>query len=157
MACLWDMCAHTDYSSDTITMKPHRQKRLYWIGAILLGVGAATSLAIYALGQNVNLYFTPSQLAMHPPSPNASFRIGGMVKKGSFFRKPQSLTVYFVLTDYQKEIAVEYTGILPALFREGQGIVVQGKRDIRGTFIANQVLAKHDEKYMPPGMVNKSK
>lgn len=138
-------------------MKPQRKKRLYWILAILLGVGSATSLAIYALGQNVNLYFTPGQFAANPPPHNATFRIGGMVKEKSFSRKPQSLTVYFVLTDYQKEVPVEYTGILPALFREGQGIVVQGKRNAQGRFIADQVLAKHDEKYMPPGMLDAQK
>jgi cytochrome c-type biogenesis protein CcmE len=158
MACIWNNCSGTDYTSDTITiMKPHRRKRLYWIGAILLGVGSATSLAIYALGQNVNVYFTPSQFATNPPPHHASFRMGGMVKEKSFSRKPQSLTVYFVLTDYQKEVSVEYTGILPALFREGQGIVVQGKLDPHGRFIADQVLAKHDEKYMPPGMAGLQK
>jgi len=132
-------------------MKPHRRRRLYWIMAILFGVGTATSLAIYALGQNVNLYFTPSQLVANYPPAGHVFRIGGMVKKSSFIREANSLKVHFVLTDYQDEVLVEYTGILPTLFREGQGVVVQGKLNREGKFIADQVLAKHDEKYMPPG------
>jgi cytochrome c-type biogenesis protein CcmE len=136
-------------------MKPHRKKRLYWIIAILLGVGTATSLAIYALGQNVNLYFTPSQLAANHPPANHTFRIGGMVEKGSFVREANSLTVHFVLTDYESEVPVTYTGILPTLFREGQGVVVQGKLAGDGKFTADQVLAKHDEKYMPPGIAPK--
>jgi cytochrome c-type biogenesis protein CcmE len=133
-------------------MKPHRRKRLYGIMAVLLGVGLAASLTIYALGQNVNLYFTPSQLALNPPLDNHIFRLGGMVKKASLVRKPNSLTVNFILTDYQHEIMIEYTGILPALFRDGQGVVIQGKLTTSGKFIADQVLAKHDEKYMPPGL-----
>lgn len=133
-------------------MKKHRKKRLYWIIAILLGVGSATSLAIYALGQNVNLYFTPSQLAQNHPPASHTFRLGGMVKKNSFVREAKTLTVHFVLTDYESDVLVEYTGVLPALFREGQGVVVQGKLDSQGKFIADQVLAKHDEKYMPPGV-----
>lgn len=133
-------------------MKPHRRQRLYWIIAILFGVGTAASLTIYALGQNVNLYFTPSQMTLNQPLAGHVIRMGGMVKKQSFTRKPNSLTVYFTVTDYQHEVAVEYTGILPTLFREGQGVVVQGKLNKTGKFMADQVLAKHDEKYMPPGV-----
>jgi cytochrome c-type biogenesis protein CcmE len=135
-----------------IPMKPHRRRRLYFIIAILAGVSMAVSLAIYALGQNVNLYYTPTQLALAQSPPRQMFRMGGMVKVGSFVRQPDSLKVHFVLTDYQHELPVQYTGILPALFREGQGIVVQGKLNPQGAFMADQVLAKHDEKYMPPGI-----
>lgn len=135
-----------------IPMKPHRRRRLYFILVILLGVSLAVSLAIYALGQNVNLYYTPTQLVAEQAPPQQVFRMGGMVKQGSFVRQPNSLQLRFVLTDYQHEVPVQYTGILPALFREGQGIVVQGRLNAQGVFIADQVLAKHDEKYMPPGI-----
>ncbi len=131
-------------------MKPNRRRRLYFIFAILIGAGAAVSLAIYALGQNINLYFTPSQMAAGQAPLQQTLRMGGMVKKGSFQRVPNTMQVHFVLTDYQQEVSVHYTGILPALFREGQGIVVQGKLNAQGQFVADQVLAKHDEKYMPP-------
>lgn len=133
-------------------MKPQRKKRLYFIIAILIGVSAAASLAIYALGQNMNLYFTPSQVVAGEAPINHTFRMGGMVKQNSFKRVPNTLQINFVLTDYQQEIPVQYIGILPALFREGQGIVVQGKLNSSGEYTADQVLAKHDEKYMPPGL-----
>lgn len=135
-------------------MKPHRKKRLYRVTGILCGVGFAASLAIYALGQNVNLYFTPGQLATSQPPTNHVFRIGGMVKKNSFKRETGTLKVYFVLTDFIHEVPVQFTGILPTLFREGQGVVVQGKLNKNGIFMADQVLAKHDEKYMPPGILD---
>lgn len=135
-------------------MKPHRKKRLYAIGGILIGVAIAACLAIYALGQNVNLYLTPSQVVQHAAIEDHPFRMGGMVKKGSVQRTPHSLHVTFVLTDFAHDIPVQYTGILPALFREGQGLVVQGKLNAQHIFVATEVLAKHDEKYMPPG-VNK--
>lgn len=133
-------------------MKPHRKKRLYTILVILLGVTLSASLAIYALGQNVNLYFTPSQAVINKAPIDKTLRMGGMVKKGSVKREADSLKVYFTLTDYEYETSVEYTGILPALFREGQGIVAQGKLNAARTLIADQVLAKHDEKYMPPNI-----
>jgi cytochrome c-type biogenesis protein CcmE len=133
-------------------VKPHRKKRLYTILIILLGVSLSASLAIYALGQNVNLYFTPSQAVINKAPIDRALRIGGMVKKGSVQRASDSLKVSFILTDYEYETPVEYTGILPALFREGQGIVAQGKLNAARVLIADQVLAKHDEKYMPPGI-----
>ena len=131
-------------------MKRHRQKRLYWILLILCGVSLAVGLAIYALGQNMNVYLTPAQLAEHQPEVGRVFRMGGMVKKGSFKRTANGLDVIFVLTDHAHDITVKYTGILPTLFKEGQGIVAQGKLNQQGIFLADQVLAKHDEKYMPP-------
>lgn len=133
-------------------MKPHRKKRLYWIIGILCGVSLAASLTIYALGQNINLYFTPSQLLDNQPPTHHVFRMGGMVKKNSFKREAGTLKVDFILTDFVHEVPVQFTGILPTLFREGQGVVVQGKLNKDGVFMADQVLAKHDEKYMPPGM-----
>jgi cytochrome c-type biogenesis protein CcmE len=133
-------------------MKLHRKKRLYMILVILVGVALAASLAIYALGQNINLYFTPTQAIVDKAPLDRTIRIGGMVKEGSVQRVADSLTVNFTLTDYEHEVPVQYTGILPALFREGQGIVAQGKLNETGTLIAAEVLAKHDEKYMPPNI-----
>ena len=133
-------------------MKLHRKKRLYMILVILLGVALAASLAIYALGQNVNLYFTPSQALIDNAPIERTLRIGGMVKEGSVERESDSLKVYFTLTDYEYEVPVQFVGILPVLFREGQGIVAQGKLNDAGTLMADQVLAKHDEKYMPPNI-----
>lgn len=133
-------------------MKPLRKQRLYYIIAILLGMSIAASLVIYALGQNVNLYFTPQQVQAKQAPLGRVIRMGGMVKENSFVRVPNSLVVHFVLTDYHQEIPVQFTGVLPALFREGQGVVVQGKLDAANHFLADQVLAKHDENYMPPGL-----
>jgi cytochrome c-type biogenesis protein CcmE len=133
-------------------MIPKRKRRLYLVIYILSGVSLAVSLVIYALGQNVNLYFTPSQWVKASMPPQREVRLGGMVKKGSFKRQPNSLQVSFIVTDYKQEVLVQYTGILPALFKEGKGVVVQGKRNAQGYFIADQVLAKHDEKYMPPSL-----
>lgn len=131
-------------------MRSSRKKRLYFILGILLGVSAAVSLAIYALGQNVDLYFTPSQLLNQHSLPQHSFRLGGMVALGSVRRVPNSLEVSFQVTDFRKTLTVHYTGILPALFREGQGIVVEGHLGSDGAVTASQVLAKHDENYKPP-------
>ena len=133
-------------------MKAQRKQRLYFILAGIVGVSIAVSLVIYALGQNINLYYTPSQVAEGQAPKNHIFRIGGMVKSGSIQRIPHSLQVNFALTDYQNTLIIHYTGILPALFHENQGIVVQGKFDSTGRYIAEQVLAKHDEKYMPPNI-----
>lgn len=131
-------------------MKPHRKKRLYAIMAIVFGVGIAVTLMIYALGQNINVYLTPSQVVANPMLTQRVIRMGGMVKSGSVRRDPTDLTVYFTVTDFHHEVAVRYRGILPTLFRAGQGVVVQGKLASRQEFVADQVLAKHDENYMPP-------
>ena len=132
-----------------------RKKRLYFIIAILIGVGSAVSLSLYALGQNINLYYTPSQLVSDHVPEGKLIRLGGMVKDGSLHRVKDTLKVSFVLTDYHQTREVKFKGILPALFREGQGIVVQGKLNKSGILIADQVLAKHDSKYMPPGLTPK--
>lgn len=136
-------------------MKIHRKKRLYVIIAVLFGVGLSAFLVFYALGQNVNLYFTPTQVFEHQAPAKHSFRMGGMVQKSSVVRTEGSLDVDFVVTDFNHEVAVHYNGILPALFREGQGVVIEGKLE-NNKIIATQVLAKHDEKYMPPGLTNKN-
>ena len=135
-----------------LTLNRRHKKRLYLVAVIFIGVAAAVSLALYALGQNINLYYTPSQLLTDHVPIDKVIRLGGMVKKGSVHRTPDSLKVSFVLTDYHHNREVTFKGILPALFREGQGIVVQGKLTKNGILKADQVLAKHDNKYMPPGI-----
>jgi cytochrome c-type biogenesis protein CcmE len=121
-------------------------------GAIVLGgllaVGTAAALVLNALNSNIALYVTPSEVAAGKAPRGQAFRIGGMVKDGSLRR--ENLTVHFVVTDTAREIPVSYTGILPDLFKEGKGAVVQGRLDADGTFAASEVLAKHDENYMPP-------
>jgi cytochrome c-type biogenesis protein CcmE len=128
-------------------MKP-RQKR----AAIIAGGLAALALAAYfvlnAFESNLVFFFTPSQIASGEAPKNRTFRVGGMVREGSI--KRDNLTVAFVVTDSVKEVSVSYTGILPDLFREGKGVVAQGKLGDDGKFVATEVLAKHDENYMPP-------
>lgn len=131
-------------------MHPVRKKRIIAIVAILVVLAAAIGLVMYALSQNINLFYSPAQIAAGEAPSNVTIRAGGMVVKGTVERDAQSLNVAFVVTDYQQTLRVEYQGILPDLFREGQGIVAQGKLDERGVLVASEVLAKHDEKYMPP-------
>ena len=126
-----------------------RQKRMVTVVAILAGVGIATTFALKAFNQNLLYYYSPSQIAKGEAPSNRSFRVGGLVQNNSLHRQPGSLEVTFVVTDFQKEIPVSYTGVLPDLFREGQGIIARGK--LQGNhFVAEEVLAKHDENYMPP-------
>ena len=128
-------------------MKPRRQ-RMILIGLVLVGVVASLTLALRAFRENLVYFFSPTQVAAGE-APDRAFRLGGMVVEKSVERDPGSLTVRFVLTDFVQTIPVEYTGVLPDLFREGQGIVAIGQ--LRGrTFVAEEVLAKHDENYMPP-------
>ena len=127
-----------------------RRKRLYVVLGILSGVTASVALAVMASRQNIMFYYDPSQVATGHAPAQKRFRIGGMVVKGSVERKPGDLQVRFVLTDFAHEVPVEYTGVLPDLFREGQGIIAHGTMSSGGTFVADEVLAKHDEKYMPP-------
>nr|A6W0T5.1 RecName: Full=Cytochrome c-type biogenesis protein CcmE; AltName: Full=Cytochrome c maturation protein E; AltName: Full=Heme chaperone CcmE [Marinomonas sp. MWYL1] len=131
-------------------MHPVRKKRLLVITAIVLILSAAVGLVMYALQQNINLFFSPSQIAMGEAPLNVIIRAGGMVVKGSVKRNSDTLAVAFDVTDFQYKVTIEYRGILPDLFREGQGIVAQGKLNNDGVFEATEVLAKHDEKYMPP-------
>jgi cytochrome c-type biogenesis protein CcmE len=132
-------------------MQPKRKRRLLALCFILVGIAIAVSLSLYALKQNINLYFTPSQIKVAPKA--QLVRIGGLVQEGSVKRIAQSLQVKFVLTDGKAQVPVDYTGILPDLFREGQGIIAQGKLDPQGKLIATEVLAKHDERYQPPKSV----
>lgn len=133
-------------------MKPQRKKRLLLALFIVIGVGIAAGLALFALRQSINLYYTPTQLLSANLAKNQEIRLGGMVKNGSVHFAATGIAVNFILTDYKKQIKVAYNGILPALFREGQGIVTEGKLNSQGIFIADQVLAKHDANYMPPGI-----
>jgi len=129
---------------------PKRRKKLILILALLAGTGIIVGLVLYALSQNINLFFSPSDMAQGKAPAHQRIRAGGMVREGSLVRASDSLTVRFVITDFAEDVKVEYTGILPDLFREGQGIVAQGKLNDDGVFLADEVLAKHDEKYMPP-------
>jgi cytochrome c-type biogenesis protein CcmE len=128
-------------------MKP-RQKRIALIVGGLVSLAIAATLALNALDSNIALYVTPSEIAAGKSPQGKAFRIGGLVKEGSV--KRNDMTVRFVVTDTVKEIPVAYTGILPDLFRDGKGAVVQGRLGSDGVFVASEVLAKHDENYMPP-------
>lgn len=128
-------------------MKP-RHKRIALILGGLVTLGIAAGFVLNALKSNVALFYTPTQVAAGEAPKDRLFRIGGLVKEGSI--KRQDLTVRFIVTDTAKDIPVAYTGILPDLFREGKGAVVQGKLGGDGVFTATEVLAKHDENYMPP-------
>ena len=128
-------------------MKP-RQKRIALIAGGLAAIGIASALVLNALDSNIALYVTPSEVAAGKAPQGKAFRIGGMVKEGSIQRK--ELTVHFVITDTARDIPVAYTGILPDLFKEGKGAVIQGRLGTDGLFTASEVLAKHDENYMPP-------
>ena len=125
-----------------------RQKRIALIVGGLASLAVAAGLALNALDSNIALYVTPSEVAAGKSPQGKAFRIGGLVKQGSV--KRQDMTVRFVITDTVKEIPVAYTGILPDLFRDGKGAVVQGRLGGDGVFTATEVLAKHDENYMPP-------
>ncbi|GGC07101.1 cytochrome c-type biogenesis protein CcmE [Marinobacterium zhoushanense] len=131
-------------------MNPKRKQRLLIVLFIVVGVGVAVGLTLFALNQNINLFYSPSQIAEGEAPQGTRIRAGGMVVDGSVQRSTESLAVSFDITDYDKVVRVEYTGILPDLFREGQGIVAQGELDSRGVLQAVEVLAKHDENYMPP-------
>jgi cytochrome c-type biogenesis protein CcmE len=123
-------------------------KRGAVIAAGLLALGTASALVLNALNSNIALYVTPSEVAAGKAPEGRAFRIGGMVKQGSLRR--DDLTVHFVITDLAREVPVAYTGLLPDLFKEGKGAVVQGRLEAGGGFTASEVLAKHDENYMPP-------
>ncbi len=131
-------------------MNPKRKKRLLIVLFILGGAGTAIGLTLYALSQNINLFYSPTQIAKGEAPLNTRIRAGGMVVDGSVVRDPDSLRVEFAVTDFENSVPIVYSGILPDLFREGQGIVAQGEMDAQGKLQAVEVLAKHDENYMPP-------
>lgn len=127
-----------------------RQKRFALIGLGLVAIALATTLILNAFRSNLVFFFTPTQVANGEVPKGRSFRIGGMVEKGSLIRENDGLTVHFVVTDTVKSVPVTFKGILPDLFKEGKGAVAQGQLEANGTFHASEVLAKHDENYMPP-------
>lgn len=131
-------------------MTPTRKKRLYLVVMILVGIGVATVLAINAFNENLMFFYSPSEVVAGKAPRDHVFRVGGMVTQGSVKRPTGDLTVRFDLTDNVETVPVEYTGILPDLFREGQGTVSKGRLRDDGVFVADEVLAKHDENYMPP-------
>ena len=130
-------------------MKP-RTKRIAMVAGGLTALAVVAGLVLSAFQQNLVFFFTPSQVAANEAPLGKTFRIGGMVETGSVKRQPDGVTVRFVVTDTAKSVPVEYRGALPDLFREGKGVVAQGRVGPDGVFQASEVLAKHDENYMPP-------
>lgn len=130
-------------------MKP-RHKKLMFIAIGLAGLGIAAALVLNAFRSNLVFFFSPTQVMANEAPQGKTFRLGGLVQQGSLQREADGLTVHFVVTDTAKNIPVEYKGILPDLFKEGKGVVTQGKLGADGVFRAEEVLAKHDENYMPP-------
>ena len=128
-------------------MKP-RHKKAAIIGGVLCAVGAATALVLNAFNSNLVFFYTPTQIAAKEAPTGRTFRIGGMVESGTVVR--QGVTVRFMVTDTAKTVPVKYDGVLPDLFKEGKGVVAQGQLGPDGVFVAREVLAKHDENYMPP-------
>ena len=130
-------------------MKP-RHKRFAFIAAGVAALALAAWLVLGAFEKNLVFFFTPTQVAANEAPVGRTFRVGGLVERGSVKRQPDGVTVQFVVTDTAKSIPVAYRGVLPDLFREGKGVVTQGRLGPDGTFLASEVLAKHDENYMPP-------
>ena len=127
-----------------------RQRRMALVALIVLGVGSAAAFALTAFQENLLYFYSPSDVIAGKAPKDRTFRVGGMVPEGSFTRASGSLEARFVLTDYAENVKVSYTGVLPDLFREGQGVIARGRMGTDGVFIAEEVLAKHDENYMPP-------
>jgi len=131
-------------------MTPVKKQRLILILLMVTGVATAVTFALKSFNENLMYFFSTTEVAEGKAPEQAKFRLGGMVVNGSIERPNDGLMVRFVLTDYSKQVTVEYTGILPDLFREGQGIVANGRLNKNNVFVAEEVLAKHDENYMPP-------
>jgi len=131
-------------------MNPIRKQRIYALIAIVVGSILAVYLVVSALSKNLNLFYSPTDLLNNDLSPDTLIRAGGMVREGSIKRSDTSLSIEFVVTDFKNDLKIKYSGILPDLFSEEAGVVVQGYLEKEGTFRAIEVLAKHDENYMPP-------
>ena len=131
-------------------MNPIRKQRIYALIAIVVGSILAVYLVVSALSKNLNLFYSPTDLLNNDLSPETLIRAGGMVREGSIKRSDTSLSIEFVVTDFKNDLKIKYSGILPDLFSEKSGVVVQGYLENEGTFRAIEVLAKHDENYMPP-------
>ncbi|MCA3017885.1 MAG: cytochrome c maturation protein CcmE [Rhodocyclaceae bacterium] len=127
-----------------------RVKRFVWVAVGVATIAVAVALVLRAFNSNLVFFFTPTEVSQNKAPKDRTFRIGGLVTEGSVQRKPDGLTVAFTVTDTMQSIPVRYTGILPDLFKEGKGVVAQGKIGGDGVFTASEVLAKHDENYMPP-------
>jgi len=138
-------------------MTPARKKRLFLISLMVAGVAVGVGLALKSLDENIMFFFTPTEVRAGKAPGNKLFRMGGMVVDGSVSRPGDGLTVQFDLTDNERQVTVKYAGILPDLFREGQGIIANGKLNDDGEFVAQEVLAKHDENYMPPELAGMHK
>jgi cytochrome c-type biogenesis protein CcmE len=134
-------------------MKPKR-RRLYFVGAGMLLLGLAAALVLYAINDTLVFFYSPSELAAKQVPPGRTLRIGGLVETGSMARDADGATIHFRVTDTAQAVPVVYKGILPDLFREGQGVVAEGKMGADGVFVAAEVLAKHDENYMPKEVVD---
>ena len=134
-----------------MTLTP-RRRRMVLVGLIVLGVGAATAFALTAFQDNLLYFYPPSDVAAGKAPADRVFRLGGMVEEGSLKREAGSMEVRFVVTDFQKDVTVSYSGVLPDLFRPGQGVIARGRLGADGVFVAQEVLAKHDENYMPPAV-----
>ena len=135
-------------------MRLRKRQRLMLVVALLVLLGGATGLVVLAFSDSIAFFVTPSDIAAHKVDVDRRFRLGGLVVPGSVERSGEDGAVAFALTDQAHEVRVRYRGLLPDLFREGQGIVAQGSIDGGGVFVATEVLAKHDEKYMPPEVAN---
>jgi len=135
-------------------MTPARKKRLGLILLMVAGVAAGVGFALKAMNENIMFFFTPSEVVSGKAPSDRLFRMGGMVVAGSVHRPGEGLTVHFDLTDNEKVVTVQFAGILPDLFREGQGIIANGRLNQAGEFVADEVLAKHDETYMPPELAD---
>lgn len=138
-------------------MTPRRRKRLFFVAFLVVGVGASVGLGLNAFHNNLMYFYSPSQIAAGKAPVGHLFRVGGLVKKGSVKHGKNGIKVRFVLTDGAHSVPVYFKGALPDLFRVGQGIVAQGRLEPDGHFIATQVLAKHNAKYMPPNVASELK
>jgi len=138
-------------------MNPTRKKRIILLSAMLVGVGAAVGFALYAFNQNLMFYFSPTEVVQGKVTGDSRFRLGGIVVEGTLKREEKGLLVKFDLTDGANTVKVEYEGILPDLFREGQVILAKGQLGEGKAFVADEVLAKHDENYMPPEVADSLK
>jgi len=137
-----------------MAMKPHRKKRLTSILGGVLGVAAVVALVLYASDQQMNLFLTPTELKAGKAPADRIIRIGGLVKEGSVVRSENTLLTRFIVTDMASDIEVTYDKIMPDLFREGQGVVAMGKMNPQGVFVASNILAKHDEEYKAPEVLD---
>jgi cytochrome c-type biogenesis protein CcmE len=131
-------------------LHPLRKQRIYAITAVLIGTSVALILVLNALSKNMNLFYSPTEIIEGVVKTDSLIRAGGMVKEGSIIKSSNSLEISFVITDFKNSVTVVYEGILPDLFAENAGVVVQGRLGVDGNFLASEVLAKHDENYMPP-------